>query len=143
MDWLLLPLRRYATFSGRARRLEYWPYILVWTALFAGCVAVDIAFNLGGAADGTWFESYDGGVSFNIAFGPCALLLALVTALPNLAVGVRRLHDIGMSGWLLLVGIIPLLGWIVLLVFLLRPGTAGPNTYGPDPKEAPASPVFS
>ena len=142
MNGLLMPLRRYAVFSGRARRLEYWPYILVWAVLFAGCIAADIAFNLGGAADGTWFESHDGGMSFNIAFGPCALIFMLVTALPNLAVGARRLHDIGTSGWLLLIGIIPILGWIILTVFLLRPGTAGPNAYGPDPK-APAAQIFS
>ena len=142
MEWIVMPLRRYAVFSGRARRMEYWPYMLVWSALFAACIAVDIAFNLGGAADGTWFVAYDGGFSFNIAFGPCALILLLVTALPNIALGVRRLHDVNTSGWLMLIGILPLLGQIILLVFFLRPGTPGPNHYGPDPKATPSR-IFS
>ena len=55
--------------------------------------------------------------------------------LPLLAVGIRRLHDIGKSGWYCLWGLLPIVGWIILIVYAARPGMSGPNQYGPDPKD--------
>ena len=65
-------------------------------------------------------------------------LYAVAVLLPGLAVGFRRLHDIGRSAWWLLIALVPLAGGIVLLVFACLPGTPGPNQYGPDPKEVAA-----
>src|SRR5436305_1691005 len=66
-------------------------------------------------------------------------IYGLAVLLPNLAVGVRRLHDTGKSGWWLLIGLIPIVGWIVLLVFFVTAGQPGNNQYGPDPKLVPAT----
>lgn len=107
---------KYATFEGRARRSEYW-----WFVLFNILVSVVLVLVLGGGGHGM-----GGG---NLANS----LWSLATLLPALAVGARRLHDIDRSGWWLLIGFIPLIGLIVLVVFFATRGTAGPNRFGPDP----------
>lgn len=61
-------------------------------------------------------------------------LFSLAIIIPSIAVGVRRMHDIGKSGWFLLLGLIPLIGWIILIYFYAKEGDAGPNQYGPNPK---------
>jgi uncharacterized membrane protein YhaH (DUF805 family) len=123
MSWFLAVLRKYATFSGRARRREYWMYLAVYVPLYALLLLVD-------ALTGTFdMESERGFLSS---------LFLLATLLPSIAVAVRRLHDTGRSGWWLLLGIIPLLGTIVLLYFLIQEGDAGGNRYGPDPKASGA-----
>ncbi len=102
--------RNYANGSGRASRSEYW----YWT-LFATLaqVATDIA---------TGSER-----------SVIAIVVTLALLLPSVAVGIRRLHDIDKTGWLLLLWMIPIVGWIVLLIWACRPGTAGPNRFGPGP----------
>lgn len=122
MQWYLEVLRKYAVFSGRARRMEYWMFVLV---NFLIGVALGLIEGLLGIAPDT-DESVLG------------LIYSLAVAIPTLAVGVRRLHDTGRSGWWLLIAFVPLIGALVLLVFFAIEGDSGTNEYGPDPKEAPA-----
>lgn len=129
MEWMLLPYRRYAEFSGRSRRKEYWMF-----ALFQILVSIAIGIVLGRPS----YESYGGMVGFSTMFaGPGAMvqnLFGLVSFIPSLAVAVRRLHDQDKSGWLLLLVFIPILGWFALFVLMCLDGTRGPNRFGPDPK---------
>ena len=113
-------LRRYASFSGRARRSEYW-----WFSLFGGVVYLPFAFESEGLI------RIPDGVSaiFGLAF--------LGLLVPTLAVLIRRLHDTGRSGWWWLIGLVPLVGWLILLVFLTTAGDSGPNAYGDPPRESP------
>jgi uncharacterized membrane protein YhaH (DUF805 family) len=104
-------LTKYADFTGRARRSEYW-----WFYLFTLVIS--------------W-------VFFPIS-ATLSYVASLALILPSLAAGARRLHDTNRSGWLLLVGLIPILGWILLIVWLATEGDAGPNQYGDSPKGAPA-----
>lgn len=113
MEWYLKALKNYAVFHGRARRKEYWHFTL-FNTLFA--------FLLGILSMLLFSSSWP------------AELLALGTVLPGLAVSVRRLHDIGKSGWWLLFGIVPLLGPVTLFIFHIREGDGDENAYGPDPK---------
>jgi len=106
--------QNYANFNGRAQRSAYWYWIL-FTAV---CQIVL------GAVDTSLFGS-DRQVLQS--------LFSLATLLPTLAVTARRLHDVDRSGWWMLIALIPLAGFIVLLVFNVREGTAGPNQYGTDP----------
>jgi uncharacterized membrane protein YhaH (DUF805 family) len=115
-------LSKYATFSGRARRAEYW-----WFVLFQ--VLVSIVAAILDAALGTDFGSGSGVFS---------LIVTLALLLPGLAVTVRRLHDTDRSGWWILIGLIPLVGAIVLIVFTVMDGTPGPNRFGASPKQGPA-----
>jgi uncharacterized membrane protein YhaH (DUF805 family) len=114
-------LSQYVGFGGRARRAEYW-----WFVLFS--VLVGIVTSILDIALGTDFEgSVTSGGLFN-------LIANLALLLPSLAVAVRRLHDTDRSGWWILIALIPLIGAIVLLVFFVQDGTAGPNRFGPSPK---------
>jgi uncharacterized membrane protein YhaH (DUF805 family) len=141
MEWMILPYRRYAEFSGRSRRMEYWMFRLFEFAVFIlGITVLGVAAGLAGEQGGDMV----GGAVLSIG----ALLLVLFffgSFVPGLAVTARRLHDTGRSGWMLLLGLVPLVGPIVLLVFLFSDGTKGSNEYGEDPK-APgehAGEVFS
>ncbi|MGA2055415.1 MAG: DUF805 domain-containing protein [Bradyrhizobium sp.] len=113
---------KYFTFSGRASRSEYW-----WFQLFYLIVIIGISFVSYAVAD----TSGDGGLS--------ALLLIwqLGNIVPLLAVQVRRLHDIDRSGWWCLVALVPLVGWLVLLVWDCTQGSEWDNDYGPDPLAPP------
>ncbi len=114
-------LSNYATFNGRARRAEYW-----WWVLF--CVLGNLVF---GILDGAIFgRSMMGHMDGN---GPLTAVFSLLTLLPSIAVGARRLHDINRSGWWLLLVFVPVIGWIVLLVWDCTKGTTGDNRFGPDP----------
>ena len=134
MEWMLLPLKRYAQFSGRSRRKEYWMYTLF--IILAGIVLtiVDSILGLGGHATLT-SETGSGGAFYGAIAnrGLLANLFSLATFIPSLAVGVRRLHDTNRSGWWLLLLFVPLIGAIVLLVWFCTPGTSGSNNYGDDP----------
>jgi len=118
MNWFIEVVKKYAVFSGRARRKEYWMYTLFYVifAIVAGIV------------DAVLFGSQI-----------LTLVLALGLLLPSLGVAVRRLHDTGRSGWWILIGLVPLVGGIVLLVFLCLEGEAGSNKYGHNPKFADAA----
>lgn len=118
-QWMITPLQKYATFSGRARRAEYW-WFYVLTILFT----LPFFFVAGAAGN----NSIVGGGMFILYF-----LLSLGISIPSLAVLVRRLHDTDKSGWLMLVTLIPLIGGILLLVWVCSRGTVGENRFGPDP----------
>ena len=108
---------KYAEFSGRARRSEYWYFVL-----FNGLVGFAIGF-VGGIILGERLT--------NIV----STLYSLAVLVPSLAVGVRRLHDTGRSAWRYLFLLIPFVGWIILVVFLAQDSQPGVNVYGPNPKE--------
>jgi uncharacterized membrane protein YhaH (DUF805 family) len=124
MKWYLKALGQYADFTGRARRKEYWMFTLV---------SVIISFVLR-FLDGVLHP--DGNVGL-LSMGLLEGLYSLAVFLPSVAVSVRRLHDTGRSGWWQLIGIIPVIGWIVIIVFLATDGERQPNAYGPDPKAIP------
>lgn len=117
-DFMFRPLARYGDFSGRAQRAEYW-----WFALF--CVAGSIAAAILDLVLGS--DLVDG-------FGLFGLVFALAIILPSLSVAIRRLHDTDRSGWWVCLGLIPLIGTIILLIWYASDGTAGANRFGPDPK---------
>jgi uncharacterized membrane protein YhaH (DUF805 family) len=119
MDWMLMPLRRYAEFSGRSQRKEFWMFVL-------GYVIVAIVLNI--------VEGILGLSGMVGPYGPLTSLFMLAVFIPYLAVGARRLHDTNRSGWWLLLGLVPLIGIIVLIVFFASDGTSGDNQYCPDPK---------
>ena len=118
---------KYATFSGRARRSEFWWFVLAnWVvssvvyAVTVGPTVVPSMSNNG--------ETVAVGASSSV-YG----LYSLALFLPALAVAVRRMHDVSKSGWYLLMALIPLIGWIFPLVAAVKEGDTGPNGYGPDP----------
>lgn len=108
-------LQKYVVFSGRAQRAEYW----YWT-LFA--VIVSICTSI---LDAVMFPAHE--------WSPLNTVFSIATLLPALAVGVRRLHDVDRSAWWLLLWFVPVVGWIVLLVWATKRGSSGDNRFGPDP----------
>ncbi|QJB68663.1 DUF805 domain-containing protein [Parasphingorhabdus halotolerans] len=132
MEWMLMPLRRYAEFSGRSQRKEYWMFVLFQVIVFIALGLLAVMF--GGFGDPTTGEEISAGAMvFIVILG----LFALAMFIPNLAVQVRRLHDTDKSGWWILIGLIPIvnyIGSIVLLVFFCLEGTKGDNKFGTDPK---------
>ncbi|ATS20582.1 membrane protein [Xanthomonas phaseoli pv. phaseoli] len=128
MEWMLLPLKRYADFNGRSRRKEYWMFALMQCLVlfvFGGLFAV-AALALGN-------ENGPGALAWLI----CAVMVIVCLALivPGIAVTVRRLHDQDKSGWFYLISLVPYVGAFVLLVFMCVEGTPGPNQYGENPKQ--------
>lgn len=119
MNWFLMALKKYAAFSGRAQRAEYWYFVLFYVLLFIGLSLIDKATG-----------SFDAETGMGLLGG----LLSLALLIPSIAVSVRRLHDTGRSGWWLLIALIPLIGAIVLLVFTVQDSHSGANSYGPNPK---------
>ena len=111
--------RKYATFTGRARRAEYWWYTLFNVIIYAALITVGILI---GSSDGS-----------ATVVGVLVGVYLLAVLLPTLAVTTRRLHDSGLSGWWQLIGFIPLGGFVVLIMTLLN-GNPGTNQYGPDPR---------
>jgi len=125
-EFLTVVTKKYADFSGRAGRREYWMYALFYAIV---AIAVYVVFGIVGAAaarDGSGFALGGLGVT----------LLSLALILPSLAVTVRRLHDIGRSGWWWLIGFIPF-GSLVLFIFTVLDSQPGDNPYGPNPKGIP------
>lgn len=120
-DWMITPLRKYAQFRGRASRSELWWYILLCIMLGGVFGGVDI-----GIYGLRWLSS-------NAIQQPSGMWLSLLLVIPGLAVAVRRLHDIGKSGWWYLVGLLPVIGGLILLVWFVRRGDVGSNAYGQDP----------
>jgi len=121
MNWYLKVLKNYAVFSGRARRQEYWFFIL-----FNFIITIALAF----------VDGFAGTFDPQTGLGVLSGLYSLAVFIPTFAVTVRRLHDTSRTGWWLLIGFIPLIGAIVLLVFMFLDSTSGPNEYGMDPKES-------
>ena len=120
MNWYLKVLKQYADFSGRARRKEYWMFVL-FNMIFA-IVAMILDNVLGIEMEG-------------IGYGPLYGLYVLAMLIPGLAVAVRRLHDVGKSGWMILIALIPLIGTIWLLVLMVTDSNPGENQYGQNPKD--------
>jgi uncharacterized membrane protein YhaH (DUF805 family) len=123
LSWYLQALKKYAVFSGRSRRMEYWYFVLFNIIVGIVLGAIDGLLGTRGSVMGA---------------GLLSGIYGLAILIPSLAVTVRRLHDIDRSGWWILIALVPLIGSIVLLVFALLDGTPGPNRYGPNPKEATA-----
>ena len=119
MNWFLIALKKYATFAGRAQRAEYWYFVLFYILIFMGLSVVD---------------GITGSFNAEAGMGLLGSLLTLALLIPSIAVGVRRLHDTGRSGWWLLIALIPLIGVIVLLVFTVQDSAPGDNMYGQNPK---------
>jgi len=123
-------LSKYVTFSGRARRSEYWWFWLFGVVVAIVAAVIDFAvFDQGGTTTTSTTAT------FSVGGGPASLVAALALLLPSLAVQVRRLHDTDRSGWWILIGLIPLIGTIVLLVFYVTDSKPD-NRFGPSPKGA-------
>jgi uncharacterized membrane protein YhaH (DUF805 family) len=123
MNWYVEVLKKYAVFTGRARRMEYWYF-----ALFN----LIVSFVLG------FIDGMTGTVSQTTGLGLLSSIYLLAVLIPGIAVSIRRLHDTDRSGWWLLLVFVPLIGAIVLIVFFVQDGKAGANQYGADPKAATA-----
>ena len=119
MSWWLVAMKKYIVFSGRARRLEYWMFTLINFVLSVAAVILD---NLFGTADP------------ELGYGLIYSLFTLVIILPTWTVAVRRLHDVGKSGWWLLLSLIPIIGSIWLFVLVITDSQPGDNKYGSNPK---------
>jgi len=124
LDSYIATFKKYAEFSGRATRSEYWTFVL-------GNIVVAILFGILGAIF-TQISDVLGGI-----IGLLYFVFAIGIILPQLGVLVRRLHDTGRSGWWYWISLVPLVGFIILLVFLLTDSTDD-NEYGPNPKKAQA-----
>lgn len=122
MHWYLEVLRKYAVFSGRARRREFWMFALINLLISVVLSLVDVAI----------------GTDYGSGYGILSTIYGLGVLIPSIAVGVRRLHDTGKTGWWILIGLVPCIGFIVLLIFYLQDGQRTSNQYGPDPKAAMA-----
>lgn len=120
MHWYIKVLNQYADFDGRARRTEYWMFFL---------------FNFIFSLLAGLMDSFLGLYSIEFGIGLLGGLYALAVFIPGLAVAVRRLHDTGRSGWMLLIAFIPIIGAIWLLILMLIEGDPHENKYGPDPKQ--------
>ncbi len=123
MNWYLEVLKKYAVFSGRARRKEYWFFILF---------NIIISLVLG-VIDG-FTGSYNEAAGLGLLGG----IYSLAVLIPGIAVTVRRLHDTGRSGWWFWIVLVPVIGALVLLVFMVLDSKPGQNQYGANPKEAAA-----
>jgi len=125
MYWYLEVMRKYAVFTGRARRKEYWMFHLVNFIVLFPIMVVAMA--------GILIRPRTHTPALFVLFLLIAFGYSLATLIPGLAVSVRRLHDADLSGWWLLISLVPL-GGIVVFVFHVMDGTPGPNGYGPNPK---------
>ncbi|BCS51340.1 DUF805 domain-containing protein [Aeromonas jandaei] len=114
MNWYISVLKQYAVFSGRARRTEYWMFVLCNVVFMLLVGMVDRLIG----SDKEILSS----------------IYSLAVLIPSLAVAVRRLHDTDRSGWWLLIGLIPVIGTLVLIYFMVCNGLQGPNRFGDDPK---------
>ena len=123
MKWYIMAIKKYADFKGRSRRKEYWMFALV--SMMFGITALVLDHLLG--------------LSFNtpgnkLGYGFIYMAYGLFIFMPGLSVGVRRMHDVGKSGWMCLIGIIPIIGTIWFLVQMCKDGQPGVNKYGVNPK---------
>ena len=123
MNWYIEVLKKYAVFNGRARRKEYWYYYLFYMLTYIVLIIIDVVA---------------GTFSAEAGMGLLSGIYTLSVLIPSIAVGVRRLHDTNRSGWWLFIGLIPIIGAIVLIVFLASDSKPEENQYGPNPKAATA-----
>tara|TARA_B100000768_G_scaffold139455_1_gene130761 strand:- start:5145 stop:5519 length:375 start_codon:yes stop_codon:yes gene_type:complete len=123
MKYYLQALKNYSNFKGRARRKEYWMFTLIFTLILIFATIID---NL----VGTTFEI----AGFDLGYGWVYLIVGLLNLLPSLSLIVRRLHDVGKSGWFYFIILIPVIGFIWIFILSIKEGDQGNNLYGPDPK---------
>ncbi|MXN77262.1 DUF805 domain-containing protein [Burkholderia sp. 4701] len=123
-DAIQSAFNQYARFDGRARRAEYWYFALLTFLVSIACQLVTMVDR--------------NATTIALLLSIVAALISLALIVPSISVTVRRLHDIGRSGWFLLIGLIPIVGGIVLLVWMCSRGNDGPNRFGPDPLTAAA-----
>ncbi|NLO71365.1 MAG: DUF805 domain-containing protein [Porphyromonadaceae bacterium] len=123
MLWMTLAIKKYAVFSGRSRRKEFWMFFLFYLIVLLTALILD---NILGTTIDIMETNTDFGLIYLISF--ISLLIPLVS------VSVRRLHDINKSGWFFLVIFIPLIGLIWFIIMAITEGDKGENQYGPDPK---------
>ena len=121
MEWYLKVINNYKDFNGRARRKEYWMFVLINLMFSLAAAFLDRMFGI------AWID---------LGYGPLYLIYGLILFIPSLAVLIRRLHDIGKSGWMVLVALIPFVGVFWLLFLLITESAPGENEYGKNPKEA-------
>ncbi|MCL9661092.1 DUF805 domain-containing protein [Paenibacillus hunanensis] len=114
MNWYLKVLKDYVNFQGRARRKEYWMYVLISIPIILVLYLLESLMGINGVLSG---------------------LYSLAVLLPGLGVVVRRLHDTDRSGWWILIALVPFVGSIILLIFLCLEGTPGDNRFGSNPKQ--------
>lgn len=120
MKWYLEVLKKYAQFEGRSRRTEYWMFVL-FNLIFVGVATLlDNVLNL---------------TVGELPYGVFYFIYILAVLIPGISVAVRRLHDVGKSGWMYFIVLIPFIGSIWLLVLFVSDSEAGENQYGPNPKE--------
>lgn len=120
MNYFIDVVKKYAVFSGRARRSEYWFFILFYTIFNLVLSYIDAI----------------AGLMIVEGLGILSTILGLGLLLPTIGVTIRRLHDSGKSGWWFLFMMIPLLGWVVGLIFMVLGSSEGENKYGPNPISA-------
>lgn len=121
MNWYLAVLKKYADFEGRARRKEYWMFILF-------NILISFVIGILGAIIGE-----TGGLITVSLSG----LYSLFIFIPSIAVTVRRLHDTNRTGWWILIWFIPVIGWVILFIFMILDSDPNANAYGENPKLAP------
>lgn len=119
MDWYLEALKKYAVFEGRARRKEYWFFIL-----FNVLISMALGF----------VDRFIGNVNPETGIGVLSGIYTLGVMIPGIAVSVRRLHDTGRSGWWLLITFLPIIGAIIFFYFMVLDSDTESNEYGPSPK---------
>jgi len=117
MNWYLEVLKKYAVFTGRARRTEYWMFTLINVIIYFALGFIEGVIGTGSLLSGIY---------------------SLGVLVPGIAVGIRRLHDTNRTGWWLLIGLIPLVGAIVLIIFMAQDSQSGDNQFGTNPKAATA-----
>lgn len=120
MNWYIKVLKQYADFNGRARREEYWVFLLFYVIFAIVALLLDNILDI---------------AIKPLGYGPLYAIYILALFIPGLAVSARRLHDIGKSGRMLLIGLIPVIGFFWLLVLMVRKGEEGENLYGFNPKD--------
>jgi len=111
MEHFVNALKKYAVFEGRNTRTEYWMFVLIYSVIYIGLMLIDIFLRTG------WL----------------AVIFSILILVPSLSCGARRLHDTSRSGWWQLIYLVPLIGLIVMIVFLAQ-DSHGDNQYGPDPR---------
>jgi len=138
MNWYTKVLQQYVDFNGRARRKEYWMFVLFNMIFAIVAITLDNVLGLSGGS----YEAAEAGASVMFESGPIYMVYSLAVLLPSLAVAVRRLHDVNKSGWWLLISLIPIIGGIWLLILLVRDSQPGKNEYGANPKGVePMAPI--
>ncbi len=132
MKWYLKVIRQAFDFSTRARRMEYWMFVLI---NFLFCIVAAVLDNVLGLT--FKFDNLDGN-PMPIYYGWIYIIYGLFAFIPGLAVLVRRLHDTGKSGWMFLIVLIPVIGWVWILVLLFTDSQPHENKWGHNPKGDPA-----